>query len=88
MDQPTVDGFNTFVVSRAARKANLTVALSGLGGDELFGGTQLSRRTMWVRPGASYLYTAASDAAQVLISRLGGRGAAKAMESSRGRRPR
>ncbi len=38
MDQPTVDGVNTFVVSHAAREAGLKVALSGLGGDELFGG--------------------------------------------------
>lgn len=37
-DQPTVDGTNTYVVSRVARQQGLTVALSGLGADELFGG--------------------------------------------------
>ena len=38
MDQPTVDGFNTYFISRSARQLGLTVAVSGLGGDELFGG--------------------------------------------------
>jgi asparagine synthase (glutamine-hydrolysing) len=38
MDQPSIDGVNTWCVSRAAAQAGLRVALSGLGGDELFGG--------------------------------------------------
>ena len=38
MDHPSGDGPNTFVVSEATKKAGITVALSGLGGDELFAG--------------------------------------------------
>ena len=38
MDQPTIDGLNTYLISRAAAQQGLKVALSGLGGDELFGG--------------------------------------------------
>ncbi len=38
MDQPTVDGINTWFVTEATRQAGLKVALSGLGGDELLGG--------------------------------------------------
>jgi asparagine synthase (glutamine-hydrolysing) len=38
LDQPTMDGINTYFVSWAAREAGLKVALSGLGGDELFAG--------------------------------------------------
>jgi asparagine synthase (glutamine-hydrolysing) len=37
-DQPTGDGLNTHYASQAARAGGVTVALSGLGGDELFGG--------------------------------------------------
>lgn len=38
MDQPSSDAINTYFASKAAREADLTVALSGLGADELFGG--------------------------------------------------
>ena len=38
MDQPTIDGVNSYFVSRAAKEAGLKVVLSGLGGDELFAG--------------------------------------------------
>jgi asparagine synthase (glutamine-hydrolysing) len=38
MDLPTMDGLNTFFVSREARRAGVKVALSGLGGDEVFAG--------------------------------------------------
>jgi asparagine synthase (glutamine-hydrolysing) len=38
LDQPSVDGFNTYCVSRWAASLGAKVVLSGLGGDELFGG--------------------------------------------------
>lgn len=38
MDQPTGDGINTYIVSRAVRETGIKVALSGLGGDEFFAG--------------------------------------------------
>ena len=38
LDQPSHDGFNTYIVSKAARESGLSVALSGLGGDEVFAG--------------------------------------------------
>nr|WP_277619335.1 asparagine synthase C-terminal domain-containing protein [Aurantiacibacter luteus] len=38
MDQPSIDGINTWFVSKAARELGLKVAISGVGGDELMGG--------------------------------------------------
>lgn len=38
MDQPTMDGLNTFLISRKTREAGVKVVLSGLGGDEMFAG--------------------------------------------------
>jgi asparagine synthase (glutamine-hydrolysing) len=46
MDQPTMDGINTYVVSKTVRDAGIKVALSGLGSDELFGGYPSFRRAM------------------------------------------
>jgi len=44
MDHPSGDGPNTFVVSKVTREAGVTMALSGLGGDELFAGYDVFKR--------------------------------------------
>lgn len=45
MDHPSGDGPNTYVVSKATRKAGITMALSGLGSDELFAGYDIFKRS-------------------------------------------
>jgi asparagine synthase (glutamine-hydrolysing) len=50
MDQPTIDGINTWFVSKAAREQGLKAAISGLGGDELVGGyPSFNDIPRWVR---------------------------------------
>jgi asparagine synthase (glutamine-hydrolysing) len=48
MDQPSADGVNTYFVAKAARQLGLTVALSGIGGDEVFlGYDHLKHTPLW-----------------------------------------
>ena len=50
MDSPSIDGFNTYVVSRRLAREGVVVGLSGLGADELFGGyPAFDRAPKWSR---------------------------------------
>ena len=44
LDHPSGDGPNTYVVSKATKNAGITMALSGLGGDEIFAGYDVFKR--------------------------------------------
>ena len=55
MDQPTIEGLNTFLIARQIRAAGIKVALSGLGGDELFAGYSTFR--FWSVSGAEKPHT-------------------------------
>lgn len=49
MDQPSIDGVNSYFSAKSARKDGLKVALSGLGADEIFGGYPSFKRITWLK---------------------------------------
>jgi len=76
LDQPTMDGINTYFVSASAREAGLKVALSGLGGDEVFGGYKTFQRTPQferVARAGNYVPAGLKSAMSTAMAEAGGR---------------
>lgn len=66
MDHPSGDGPNTFIVSKATKQAGITMALSGIGGDELFAGYEVFKR-VWELSKKSWL-----NAIPLVVRKAGG----------------
>jgi asparagine synthase (glutamine-hydrolysing) len=71
MDLPSIDGHNIYYISRAIRRQGVTVALSGLGGDELFCGYPSFRRA---RISAPFWRGATGESARRLLGAVARRG--------------
>lgn len=56
MDSPSGDGLNTYTVSKVTKQAGITVALSGIGGDELFAGYHYFQQYSSLNKNLAYYY--------------------------------
>jgi asparagine synthase (glutamine-hydrolysing) len=74
LDQPSFDGVNTYCVARAAKASGLTVALSGLGADEIFGGYPHFRAAPWLSRAAGAARRLAPGVRRAIAHACGGRG--------------
>ena len=71
MDQPTMDGINTYLVAKKTREAGIKVALSGLGGDEMFAGYSSFRTVPRLERFARWKHWIPSRANHAIRSQLG-----------------
>jgi len=87
MDHPSGDGPNTYIVSKATRAAGVTMALSGLGGDELFAGYDIFRRSYdlqqkkWLLSFPKWIRNIAGKAIQIKHSGVSGEKMAMALQA-------
>lgn len=78
MDHPSGDGPNTYIVSKATKYAGVTMALSGIGGDELFAGYDVFKRMAelqkksWLNAVPGFARKAAGFAIQKRKKSIGG----------------
>ena len=70
MDQPTIDGINTYFISKAAKEAGLKVVLSGVGADEIFLGYTYFKMAMSLEKNMRIINGVSPEMHKGLINRL------------------